>query len=81
MLLSAWLFMLRPISHLLASPALDLPCRITMSLLGPSLHTLNQKHRPSVVPQLGGYARGMLAALEGLHRQGVSGRRGRCHSG
>lgn len=43
-----------------------------MSLLGPSLHSLNQRHRPAVQAQLGGYARGMLAALEGLHRQGVS---------
>ncbi|KAL4436953.1 hypothetical protein ABPG75_004092 [Micractinium tetrahymenae] len=44
---------------------------LTMSLLGPSLHALNQRHRPAVQAQLGGYARGMLAALEGLHRQGL----------
>ncbi len=43
-----------------------------MSLLGPSLHSLNQRHRPAVKAQLGGYARGMLAALEGLHEHGVS---------
>lgn len=46
--------------------------RLTMSLLGPSLHSLNMRHRPAVQAQLGGYARGMLAALEGLHRRGVS---------
>lgn len=52
-----------------------------MSLLGPSMHALNQRHLsaaraergsaapPSGLPHLGAYARGMLAALEGLHGQ------------
>lgn len=52
-----------------------------MSLLGPSLHTLNQRHLDGArsdssasasaegLPHLGAYARGMLAALEGLHAQ------------
>lgn len=43
-----------------------------MSLLGPSMHRLNQKHRGAMEEHLGDYARGMLAALEGLHRKGVS---------
>ncbi|PSC69337.1 microtubule-actin cross-linking factor isoforms 1 2 3 5 [Micractinium conductrix] len=44
---------------------------MTLSLLGPSLHTLNQQRRAAVVDHLPAYARGMLAAVEGLHRHGL----------
>lgn len=49
-----------------------------MELLGPSLHSLCQRHVTTAkknggsgggLPHLGAYARGMLAALEGLHTQ------------
>lgn len=51
-----------------------------MELLGPSLHSLAQRHIHAArksggtahsggLPHLGAYARGMLAALEGLHAQ------------
>ena len=53
------------------SPSLLPSSRMTLSLLGPSLHTLNQQRRAAVVDHLPAYARGMLAAVEGLHRHGV----------
>lgn len=51
-----------------------------MEMLGPSLHSLCQRHMHAArksggtapgggLPHLGAYARGMLAALEGLHAQ------------